>query len=117
MAEDKKSNIGNLFKRVLLVLTLTLAIPVIGYLVSYFVTLDINKNLASSEITIQALCGNLHLLTDLSASDQQDLRGACEEYHGIALLQQASIYAGLTPGNVWRCAWAITCDDFRMAKA
>lgn len=78
----------HLVKRLVLALVFTLAIPVVGFLISNWILGDYNKEL-NAEYTVQQVCS----LSQAYADPQ--IRPLCEEVNKIVLLHDASIWSGV----------------------
>lgn len=75
-------------KRFFMALLFTLAIPVVGFLVSSWILNDYNADFKDG-VTVQKLCTIQKVLAD------PEMRAACEEVGNIVLLQDASIWSAL----------------------
>lgn len=75
--------------RLLLVLLFALAIPVVGYITSWWILSDINTDLATEGLpTMQEICDSQAALTN------EEVKKACAEVAPIRFLGTASVYAG-----------------------
>ena len=68
---------------------ITIAIPVVGYLVGAGIIGNINSDLAPDNVTVGKLCA-----FQLATKDQ-DLQAGCDEYRQILLLKESSLWAGV----------------------
>lgn len=77
-----------MFKRILVGLAVTVAIPVIGFLVAYWIISDINAQFGAG--------ANVVLVCQVQQfSGNAELQGFCDELLDIVLLRDASIWAGV----------------------
>ena len=77
-------------KRLIVVLLVGIAIPIIGYLISFWILGDMNRDLAKSNLpSMEVICSNQRALQD------SGIAGACAEFDSITLLGNASIWAGV----------------------
>ena len=77
------------------VLLVTLAIPAIGYAVSFFIINDMNKELLAKGISdVTVLCDAVRT-GKLGNALTSDLAGACQEVGNIELLGQGSVIAAI----------------------
>lgn len=79
---------GRMFKRILVGLAVTVAIPVIGFLVAYWIISDINAQFGAG--------ANVVLACQVQQfSGDAELQGFCDELLNIVLLRDTSIWAGV----------------------
>jgi hypothetical protein len=82
----------DLTKRVLRVVAITIAIPAIGYAVSWWIIHAENAKLAEADLPpYEEICANL------AALELADVHAACQEFASIATLQKASLAAAAAP--------------------
>jgi hypothetical protein len=89
MREQMKNTTG-----LIKVLLVALAIPTIGFAVSFFMINDMNQALQAEGIDVVTLCDAVKI-GKLGNETTSDLLGACQEVENIVLLGQGSILAAV----------------------